>query len=206
MSNFLWRSTTYRSLTSSRYKFSLSSSLLLEVMWKKLLVLQNNNHCREKHDCYTSLQKIQARPMVHKHYLPAYSRMLHLNKKNTWWSSYQQCKHTGWKRQTMHTTDRYGLKFCEKLTHCAEAEGHVGQCDCFWRSHIWYTSVHPIKLVHLWKILVHPGVYDTPGRQALSERKFIQQYSRTRGLLQLRKRYQLFRWGANWLMQWIYSS
>jgi len=131
--------------------------------------------------------------------------MLHLNKKNTWWSSDQQYKHTGWKRQTMHTPDRYGLKFCEKLTHCAGAEGHVGQCDCFWRSHIWYTPVHPIKLVHLWKILVHPGVYDTPGRQALYERKLIQQYSRTRGLLQLRKRYQLFRLrsGIGWCSGFI---
>ena len=27
--------------------------------------------------------------------------------------------------------------------------------------------VHPIKLVHPWKILVHPRVYDTPGWQAL---------------------------------------
>jgi len=29
-------------------------------------------------------------------------------------------------------------------------------------THIWYTPVHPIKLVHPRKILVHPGVYNTP--------------------------------------------
>jgi len=28
--------------------------------------------------------------------------------------------------------------------------------------------VHPITLVHLWKIPVHPEVYDTPGWQALN--------------------------------------
>jgi len=39
----------------------------------------------------------------------------------------------------------------------------VGQCDCSYRAHIWYTPVHPITVVHPWKILVHPGVYNTPG-------------------------------------------
>jgi len=29
------------------------------------------------------------------------------------------------------------------------------------------TPVHPITVVHAWKILVHPGVYDTPGLQTL---------------------------------------
>jgi len=52
-------------------------------MWKILLrvLLQNNNHCREKDCRYISLQKIQARAMVPKHVLPAYSRTLHLKKK-----------------------------------------------------------------------------------------------------------------------------
>jgi len=42
---------------------------------------KTNNHCREKHDCYINLQKIQAGVIVPKYFLPAYSRMLHLNKK-----------------------------------------------------------------------------------------------------------------------------
>jgi len=52
-------------------------------MWKVLLrvLLQNNNHCREKHGWNISLQEIQARAMVPKHFLQAYSRMLHLKKK-----------------------------------------------------------------------------------------------------------------------------
>jgi len=35
-------------------------------MWKITLhiLLQNNHHCREKHDCYISLRKIQARAIV----------------------------------------------------------------------------------------------------------------------------------------------
>ena len=41
------------------------------------------------------------------------------------------------------------------------------QCDCSWRAHIWYTLVHPITVLHPWKILVHPGVHDSPGWQAL---------------------------------------
>jgi len=45
---------------------------------------------------------------------------------------------------------------------------YVGQCECSWRAHIWYTPAHPITVVHPWKILVHPGVYDTPGWQALA--------------------------------------
>jgi len=44
---------------------------------------------------------------------------------------------------------------------------NVRQCDRSWRTHIWYTPVHPISVVHPWKIMVHPGVYDTPGWQAL---------------------------------------
>jgi len=44
---------------------------------------------------------------------------------------------------------------------------YVGQCDCSWRAHIWYSPVHLITVVHPWKILVHPGVYDTPSWQAL---------------------------------------
>jgi len=52
-------------------------------MWKVLsrVLLQNNNHCREKHGWYISLQKSQAGAMVPKHFLPGYSRMLHLKKK-----------------------------------------------------------------------------------------------------------------------------
>ena len=40
-----------------------------------------NNHCSEKRGWYISLQKIQARVMLPKSFLPAYSRMLRLNKK-----------------------------------------------------------------------------------------------------------------------------
>jgi len=51
------------------------TSVLLRVL------IQNNNHCKEKHGWYISLQKIQAAAMVPKHSLPVYCRMLHLNKK-----------------------------------------------------------------------------------------------------------------------------
>ena len=136
-------------------------------MWKILLrvLLQNNNYCSEKHGWYISLQKNQARAMVPKHFLPACSRMLHLKlKKNMWWSSDQHYKHTGGKRQTMNTPDWYGLKICEKLTHCAKPKDIYGTMWLILKStHL----VHPVKWVHPWKILVHPGVYDTPGWQAL---------------------------------------
>jgi len=47
-------------------------------MWKTLLrfLLQNINHCVEKHGWYISLQHNQARAIVPKHFLQAYSRML----------------------------------------------------------------------------------------------------------------------------------
>jgi len=70
-------------------------------MWKILLrvLLQKNNHCREEHSC-TLAKKIQARAMVPKHFIPAYSRMLHLKKKiYIWWPFDQHCKQTGGKRQ-----------------------------------------------------------------------------------------------------------
>jgi len=44
---------------------------------------------------------------------------------------------------------------------------HVRHRDCSWKTHIWYTPVYPTTVVHPWKILVHPGVCDTHGWQAL---------------------------------------
>jgi len=112
-------------------------------MWKILLrvLLQNNNHCSEKHDWYISLQKIQARAMVPKQFLTAYSRMLHLEeKKNMWWSSDQHYKQTGGKTQTMYTRNWYGVKICEKLTHCAGAKDICGTMWLIFKStHL----VHP---------------------------------------------------------------
>ena len=56
-----------------------------------------------------------------------------------------------------------------KSQHTAlEQRTYVGQCACSWWVHIWYIPVHPIKLAHPWKILVHSGVYDTPGWHALA--------------------------------------
>jgi len=72
-------------------------------------------------------------------------------KKNMWWLSDQHYKHTGGKRQTMHTPDRYGFKICENLTHCAGAKDVCGTMWLFLKSTY---LVHPIKLVHC-------GVYDT---------------------------------------------
>jgi len=51
--------------------------------------------------------------------------------------------------------DRYGFKICEHLTHCAGAKDIRGTMWLFLKS---TQLVHPIKLVHPWKILVHPGV------------------------------------------------
>ena len=33
----------------------------------------------------------------------------------------------------------------------------MGQCDCSYRAHIWYTPVHPIKLVQPEKLLYTQG-------------------------------------------------
>jgi len=65
------------------------------------VLLQNNKHCSEKHGWYISLQKVQARAMVPKQFLPAYSRMMHLKEnKNMWWSSDQDLhyKQTRWEK------------------------------------------------------------------------------------------------------------
>ena len=59
------------------------------------------------------------------------------------------------------------IDYLWKVNTLSCSKGHMGQCDCFWRAHIWYTPVHPIKLVYPWKILVHPEVYDAPAWQAL---------------------------------------
>jgi len=81
----------------------------------------------EKYGWYISLQKIQAKIMVPNHFLPAYSRILHLKiKKNMWWSSDQHYKQTGEKRQTTPTLDRDGFKICERLTRCAGAKDICG--------------------------------------------------------------------------------
>jgi len=129
-------------------------------MWKILLhvLLQTNNHCREKHGWHISLHKIQAKAMVPKHFLPAYSRMLHLKKKEyvmVIWPTLQINR-----RETTDNahSDRCSFKICEKLTHCA------GEKDICWKMWLFLKRTH---LVHPWKILVHPGVYDTPGWQAL---------------------------------------
>ena len=96
--------------------------------------------------------------MVSKHFLPAYSRMLQLKKKEyvmVIWPTLQINR-----RETTDNahSDRCSFKICEKLTHCA------GEKDICWKMWLFLKRTH---LVHPWKILVHPGVYDTPGWQAL---------------------------------------
>jgi len=62
-------------------------------------------------------------------------------------------------------SDRRGFKICEMLTHWARAKNIT--CETMW---LFLKSTHlvnPITVVHPWKILVRPGVYDTPGWQAL---------------------------------------
>ena len=80
-------------------------------------------------------------------------------KNNMWWSSDsdQHYKKQVGKDRQCKPPDRYGFKICEMLTQCAGAKDICGAMNCFWRAHIWYTPVNPIKLVHPWKILVHPG-------------------------------------------------
>jgi len=143
-----------------------TGKILLRVLLQKIIIAEKSMGGT------LSYKKFKlARAMVPEHFLPAYSPMLHLmKKKNTWWSS-ENITNIQVKIDRQCTPlDRYSIKICEKLTHCAGAEDICGTIDCFWRTHIWYTPVHPIKFVHPWKILVHPRVYDTPGWQALSYR------------------------------------
>jgi len=74
------------------------------------VLLQKNNHCREEHSC-TLAKKIQARAMVPKHFIPAYSRMLHLKKKiymMAIWPTLQ----TNRREKTMYTRDVVLTKRC----------------------------------------------------------------------------------------------
>jgi len=69
-----------------------------------------------------------------------------------------------WKDGQCTLLDRCGFKICEKLTHCAGVEDICGTIWLFLKStHL----VHPITVVHPWKFLVHPGMYNTPSWQAL---------------------------------------
>ena len=65
---------------------------------------------------------------------------------------------TGGKRETIHTL-RYTILEPVKGWHPALTQRtlNVRQCDCSWRTHIWYTPVHPISVVHPWKILYTSG-------------------------------------------------
>jgi len=94
-------------------------------MWKILLraLLQNNNHCREKYGWYISLQKIQARAMVSKHFLKAYSRMFHLKKKRIRDSHLTNItnKQAGKDRQCTLPTDMV-LKSVKSSCSCDEAK------------------------------------------------------------------------------------
>jgi len=91
------------------------------------VLLQNNNHCREKHGWYISLQNIQARAMVPKHLLQAISQTLHLRKKRRIPDGHLtniSNKQPGKDRQCT-TPDRYGFKICEKLTELRWSKGHM---------------------------------------------------------------------------------
>ena len=143
---------------------------------------KTNNHCREKHDCYINLQNIQAREIVPKHFLPAYSRLLHLNKKkNTWWSSDQHYKQTGGKQQTMHTPTDTVLKSVKINTlrwskgrmwnNVTVLEEHISVTPVYTPSSwytlgkFWYTlgcTMHPVYK-HYCRLQFSPMVFN-PGR------------------------------------------
>ena len=83
------------------------------------------------------------------------------------WSRLQ----TNWQGKTIHEftlSDRYNFKICQKLTHWARAKNF--RCEAMWlifkSTHLVHL-VHPITVVHPWKILLHSEVCDTPGWQAL---------------------------------------
>jgi len=60
--------------------------------------------------------------MFPKHFLQAYSRMLHLKKKRIRDGNLTNVtKKQAWKYRQCTLPDRYGFKICEKLTHCAGA-------------------------------------------------------------------------------------
>jgi len=69
--------------------------------------------------------------MVPKHFLQAYSRMLHLKKKiirdgHLTNITTKQAR----KDKQCPPPDRYGFKICEKLTHCAGEQDICGTSDC----------------------------------------------------------------------------
>jgi len=106
-------------------------------MWQILLrvLLQNNNHSREKHGWYISLQEIQARAMVPKHFSQAYSRMLHFKKKRRIHSGHLTNvtnKQPGKDRQCTSPIDTV-LK-SKKLIHFAGAKDICGTMWLFLKS------------------------------------------------------------------------
>ena len=118
------------------------------------VLLQSNNHCREKHGWYISLQKIQARAMVPKNFLQAYSRMLHLKKKRRIREGHLTNitnKKAGKDRQCA-PPDRYGFKICEKLTQLRWSKRHMWDNVTVLEEHISGTPLHT------------PSSWYTPGK------------------------------------------
>jgi len=101
-------------------------------MWKNMLrvLLQNNNHCLEKHDCYICLHKIQVREIVPNLSCLRTAEYCIQKKKNVWWSPNPRYKDAGGIKQTIHNPDRYGFNVCENLTCCARAEIII--CEPMW--------------------------------------------------------------------------
>jgi len=87
--------------------------------------LQNNNHCREKHGWYISLQEIQARAMVPKHFSQSYPRMLHFKKKEEYVVAIWPTLQTNSQEKTDNAPpDRYGVKIW-KVNTLRWSKGHT---------------------------------------------------------------------------------
>ena len=90
-------------------------------------------------------------------------------KKNMWWSSDQRYKQTAGKKQTMHPPDRYGFKIW-KVNTLRWSKGHMWDNVTVFEEHTCGTPLYtPSSWYPPWKILVHPGVYNTPCWQALNQ-------------------------------------
>jgi len=130
------------------------------------------NLCQEKHDCYIISYKNQARAM--------FSSLLYLLSSHccverkwirdhgmvTWPILQTNCREQTDNSRT-HTPIGTVLKTVQSKQTDIELGTLYEKCDCSSRAHTWYTPAHPITVVHPWKILVHPGVYNTPSWQGL---------------------------------------
>jgi len=144
-------------------------------MWKILLrvLLQNNNHRREKHCWYISLQNIQAKTMVPTYFLPTYSRTLHLKKKEEYvmviWPTLQKNRREKtdnahhpidnnlWKVNTLPWSKQH------MWNNVTVLEEHTSGTPLYTPGKFWYTLGCTIHLVDKhWYRALHPILYATP--------------------------------------------